>query len=138
METPAIHTGPNTVGLETQVRPARAGVTRRVAGRSVHVTAPQCCYGRATYLVRVWSPGHRTRRLQYVEISSRIRSGGTIAHLIPGDWDDVEVLLDLVNVYLTPNVLSTFTADALIDALSHPLEVVREAAMCAVHRVRSE
>ena len=87
--------------------------------------------------MRLWSPSHRRTRHQYVEISSTLRSGRQTVHTVPDDWDDVEVELDLVQIYVTPGALSALTAQELIDALSHPLEFVREAAMCAVHRVPS-
>lgn len=132
-----IPTGPAVVGLETVVLPAVVRLTRRMAGTSVLIRAPHCRLGSATYAVRLSSPSHRRARVQYVEITSTLRSGCQIVRPVPDDWDDVEVVLDLVNLYLTPGALAALSADALIDALSHPLEAVREAALCAVHRVRS-
>ncbi len=133
-----IPTGPELVGLETVVFPTIARLTRRMAGTSVLVRAPRCCVGSAEYGVRLWSPGQRRTRWQYVEMTSTMRSGGQIVRPIPYDWDDVEVLLDLVNLHVRHGAFSTLTTDALVDALAHPLEAVREAAMCAAHRVRSK
>ena len=133
-----IPTGPALVGLETLVLPSVARVMRRMTGTSVVVRAPRCRAGSAEYVVRLWSPGHRRTRWQYVELTSTLRSGGQIVRPIPDDWDDVEVQLDLVNLRVTAAAFSTLTQDVLVDALSHPLEAVREAAMCAAHRLRSE
>jgi hypothetical protein len=133
-----IPTGPDLVGLETVVLPSVARLSRRIAGASVLVRAPRCCIGSAEYSVRLWSPSQRRTRWQYVEMTSTMRSGGQIVRPIPDDWDDVEVLLDLVNLHVTHAAFSTLTNDALVDALSHPLQAVREAAICAAHGVRSE
>ena len=134
---PQISTGPALVGLQTPVLPAFARVSRRMAGASVLVRAPHCSVGSAGYTMRLWSPSHRRTRHQYVEISSTLRSGRQIVQLVPDDWNDIAIVLDLVQLHVAPGALWALTADQLIDALSHPLEVVREAAMCAVHRVRS-
>lgn len=133
-----IPTGPKLVGLETVVLPSVARLTRRMAGPSVLIRAPRCRVGSAEYIVRLWSPSQRRTRWQYVEISSALRSGSQMARPIPDDWDDVEVLLDLVSLRVTRSAFSSLTREALVEALSHPLETVREAAMCAAHRVRSE
>jgi hypothetical protein len=133
-----IPTGPHLVGLETVVMPSVARLTRRMAGASVLVRAPRCRLGSAEYSVRVWSPGQRRTRWQYVEITSTLRSGGQMVRPVPDDWDDVEILLDLVSLRLSHHAFSTWTSDALVDALSHPLDAVREAALCAMHRVWSE
>ena len=101
------------------------------------VRAPHCSVGSAGYAMRLWSPSHRRTRHQYVEISSTLRSGRQIVQPVPDDWDDIEIVLDLVQLFVAPGAISALTADELIGALSHPLGVVREAAMCAVHRVRS-
>lgn len=126
-----IPTGPDMVGLESVVLPSAARLTRRMAGASVLVRAPRCRFGSAEYAVRMSSPSERRTRPQYHELTSTLRSGFQIVRPILDDWDDLEVLLDLVGLYLTPGALSTLDSNALIDALSHPLVAVREAAMCS-------
>lgn len=133
-----IVTGPDLVGLEMMALPSVARVTRRMAGASVLVRAPRCRFGSAWYVVGLASPSHRRTRRQYVEITSTLRSGCQIVRPIPDEWDDVEVVLNLVDVRLTAGALSTLSTDALIEALTHPLESVRQAAICGMHRVRSE
>src|SRR5450759_2925739 len=96
-----IPTGPAVVGLETVVLPAVARLTRRMAGASVLVRAPPCSVGSAGYTGRLWSPSHRRTRPQYVEITVSLRSGRQFVRPIPDDWDDVEVVLDLVNLTIT-------------------------------------
>jgi len=131
-----IPTGPETVGLEPEVRPCRAVVTRRMAGLSVLVRAPQCRYGRAEYVVELSSPSHHKRRVS-VEIRAPLRSGRQIVRPIPDDWWDVAVTLRLERVLLASGALCQFSDGELLDALSHPLETVRLAALLTIRGART-
>jgi len=126
--------GPETVGHESEVLPYRATVSRRLNETRVSFKVPQCRYGCATYRAEARVPEYDRLGRRYACTIRTCHSGEDVTLEVSSSRPDCKIVLVLTGFILDGGAFDGFTDDELIDALSHEVEDVREAAVLALSR----
>lgn len=130
--------GPETVGHESEVLPYRATVSRRLNETRVSFKVPQCRYGCATYRAEARVPEYDRQGRRYACTIRTCHSGEDVTMEVSSSRPDCKIVLVLTGFILDRGAFDGFTDDELIDALSHEVEEVREAAFLALSRRRCD
>ena len=132
----SIPTGPAIVGHDSYVLPVRVGVSRRLNETFITLTAPKCRYGPVMYQASVCCADYQSQRIRHPYVFASARGGSRITLQVPASWPDWSVILYLRSFMLDPRAFDRLSDDELLDALSHELSDVREAAFLALQRPR--
>lgn len=127
-------TGPASVGLEVAILPCRSDVEGEAGGGTLILCVPACRFGAARYrLTLSWDaePGFRGISVGYgsepVESGSRTDFG-----LIGEDVTVSRADLEMVSFIPDHDAMADLSEAELLDALAHPIEAVRLAAIVAL------
>jgi hypothetical protein len=127
--------GPAFVGLEATVLPSRAVVIPEPGGGHLELTAPECRYGVACYRITLhYEPPVTGWRGATVLYQSDLVAGGDGSRLELVDEDVTVTRAVLEIVEFTPDIgaMAAMTEAERLDALAHPIEEVRLAAVMAM------